>query len=145
MDNLIKLTVRIFVFLKKSLQMKQALLFFLFTASLNFMACNNPTQPKVVTVDPVETSKIQAVVLGEKAFAKLTIEGMTCAIGCAASIEKNLKKTSGVASATVDFESKTARVVYDAQLLTLESLSAVVKTTGETYSVSEIVRLDTFN
>ena len=70
---------------------------------------------------------------------------MTCAIGCAATIEKNLQKTSGVASATVDFESKTARVVYDAQLLSLESLSAVVKTTGETYSVSEIERLNSFN
>ena len=145
MSNFNKFTVRKFVFLKKSFQMKQALLFFLFVTSLSFMACKNPTTPKIVTVDTPQESKIQPVVLGEKAFAKFIIEGMTCAIGCAATIEKNLQKTSGVASATVDFKSKTARVVYDAQLLSLESLSAVVKTTGETYSVSEIERLNSFN
>ena len=67
---------------------------------------------------------------------------MTCAIGCAATIEKNLKKTQGIASAEVDFESKTAWVIYDAKQLNLENITTVVKTTGEAYSVTEIERLE---
>ncbi|MDG1885099.1 MAG: heavy metal-associated domain-containing protein [Flavobacteriaceae bacterium] len=69
---------------------------------------------------------------------------MTCAIGCAATIEKNLKKTQGIASAEVDFESKTAWVIYDAKQLNLENITTVVKTTGEAYSVTEIERLESF-
>ena len=36
----------------------------------------------------------------------LKIEGMTCAHGCAATIEKNLNNTEGVAKAKVDFDAK---------------------------------------
>jgi hypothetical protein len=47
-------------------------------------------------------------------------------------------------SGEVDFESKTAWVIYDAKQLNLENITTVVKTTGEAYSVTEIERLESF-
>ena len=38
---------------------------------------------------------------------------MTCAIGCAKSIEKKIAKMEGVKSATVDFDRKLAMVEYN--------------------------------
>ena len=109
------------------------------------MACNNSTSPKVVTVETTQNVNADPLPMAEEAFGKLTIKGMTCAIGCAATIEKNLQKTTGVASVTVDFETKTAWIVYDAKHLNLEALSVVVKATGKAYSVTEIERLNSIN
>ena len=134
------------VFLKnKAIQMKNTLAFILLSTSLSIMACNNSTSPKVVTVETTQNVNADPLPMAEEAFGKLTIKGMTCAIGCAATIEKNLQKTTGVASATVDFETKTAWIVYDAKHLNLEALSVVVKATGKAYSVTEIERLNSIN
>ena len=70
----------------------------------------------------------------------LAIEGMTCAMGCAKTIEKKLADMDGVQSATVDFEAKTATVNFDLDKLKSEDL---VKTTeacadGKTYKVSDV-------
>ena len=67
---------------------------------------------------------------------------MTCAIGCAATIEKRLQKTSGIVSAKVDFETNTGWVTYDATMLNLDKISSVVKSTGASYSVSKIISLE---
>ena len=45
--------------------------------------------------------------------AMLTIDGMTCEIGCAARIEDKLSKMEGIESATIDFETKVATVSYN--------------------------------
>lgn len=131
------------VFLKnKAIQMKNTLAFILLSTSLSIMACNNSTSPKVVTVETTQNMKADPLPMAEEAFGKLIIEGMTCAIGCAATIEKNLQKTTGVTFANVDFETKTAWVVYDAKHLNMEAISMVVKATGESYSVTKMERLN---
>jgi Cu+-exporting ATPase len=131
------------VFLKnKAIQMKNTLAFILLSTSLSIIACNNPTSPKVVTVETTQNMKADPLPMAEEAFGKLIIEGMTCAIGCAATIEKNLQKTTGVTFANVDFETKTAWVVYDAKHLNMEAISMVVKATGESYSVTKMERLN---
>ena len=131
------------VFLKnKTFQVKNTLAFILLLTSLSIMACNNPTSPKVVTVETTQNMNADPLPMAEEAFGKLTIEGMTCAIGCAATIEKNLQKTTGVTSANVDFETKTAWVVYDAKHLNMEAISTVVKATSESYSVTKMERLN---
>ena len=67
----------------------------------------------------------------------LKIEGMTCAHGCAATIEKNLNNTEGVAKAKVDFDAKTATISFDAHKLSKESLISVIEGSngGDTYTV----------
>lgn len=67
----------------------------------------------------------------------LKIEGMTCAHGCAATIEKNLNNTEGVAKAKVDFDTKTATISFDAHKLSKESLISVIEGSngGDAYTV----------
>ena len=77
-----------------------------------------------------QTEEIEAVVM------EMTIEGMVCAMGCAAVIEKKLNKTAGVTKATVDFLSKKALVEFDRKALNSSKIVEVVKSVGEAYSVS---------
>jgi Cu+-exporting ATPase len=125
--------------------MKNTLLIILLFTGFTFTACKNSTTPDLITVESNQKSKIEIFPILEKAFVKVTIEGMTCAIGCAAKIEQNLQKTSGVTSVTVNFESKTAWIVYDSHHLNINSIAKVVNQSGEAYDVSEIVGLESFN
>ena len=49
--------------------------------------------------------------------AQITIEGMSCQVGCATYIGEELEKMDGVVSADVDFETKLASVAYDNSLI----------------------------
>ena len=73
--------------------------------------------------------------------ATFNIEGMTCAIGCAKTIEKELSETDGVQNATVDFDKKEATVSFDSSIQNPESITKIVEATadGETYKVSNMV------
>ncbi|WP_309642669.1 heavy metal-associated domain-containing protein [Flavobacterium sp.] len=73
--------------------------------------------------------------------ASFTITGMTCAIGCAKTIEKELSETDGVQKAAVDFDKKQATVSYDSSIQTPESLTKLVEATadGKTYKVSNMI------
>ena len=73
--------------------------------------------------------------------ATFSIEGMTCAVGCAKTIEKELSETNGVQTATVDFDKKVATVSFDSSIQNPESITKIVEATadGETYKVSNMV------
>ncbi|RZJ35734.1 MAG: heavy-metal-associated domain-containing protein [Flavobacterium sp.] len=72
--------------------------------------------------------------------ASFSIEGMTCAVGCAKTIEKKLSEMDGVQKATVDFDKKTATVEFDAAKQSPEKLVDAVESTadGKTYKVSNM-------
>lgn len=74
------------------------------------------------------------------AKATLTVEGMTCAIGCAKTIEEDLSKMEGVQKAVVDFDTKIATIDYDAAVLTPDNLVKTVTSAadGKTYTVSSV-------
>ena len=122
--------------------MKNYFFFFIILSVVFFGGCQNKLTPKVIEVPISQESPKKIEALGEKAYAKLSIEGMTCAIGCAVTIEKKLQRTSGIVSAKVDFESNTGWVTYDATMLNLDGISSVVKSTGTSYSVSKIISLE---
>lgn len=69
--------------------------------------------------------------------ASFTIEGMTCAVGCAATIQEELTALDGVQTAKVDFDKKLATVTFDKTVQNPESLTKVVQETGDgkTYKV----------
>ncbi len=75
--------------------------------------------------------------------ASLGIEGMTCEVGCAKTIEGKLAELNGVKDAVVDFEAKVATVSFDANVQDLASLTQTIEATGggDLYKVtqSEIV------
>lgn len=73
----------------------------------------------------------------EPKIATFKISGMTCAFGCAKTIENTLSKTIGVTKAVVNFDTKTANVNYDASKINTESIIKTVQKTGDgnTYKV----------
>lgn len=72
--------------------------------------------------------------------ASFSVEGMTCAVGCAKTIQEDLTELDGVQKATVDFDTKLATVTFDKTVQTPEKLTTVVEAAadGKTYKVSNI-------
>ena len=113
--------------------------------SLFFMNCKNEAKPEV------KTFEIEAETIKELdphaiyAKAEFTIDGMTCAIGCAASIQKKIAKMEGVKSVTVNFDRKLAMVEYNEAKVTPTSLEATVTKVADIYKVSDMKTVDTFS
>lgn len=85
-----------------------------------------------------QEAKKEVVIADEnKQTASFEIEGMTCAIGCAKTIEEELSGLDGVQKATVDFDSKKATVIFDKTVQNQDKFTKVVETTGDgkTYKV----------
>lgn len=108
------------------------------------MACKNDAKPEVKTVETETTEVKELNPDATYAKAEFTVEGMTCAIGCAATIEKKIAKMEGVKSAKVDFDKKLAMVEYDVEKVNPDLLVETVKKTGETYSVTNMKNVDEF-
>lgn len=72
--------------------------------------------------------------------ASFSVEGMTCAVGCAKTIQEDLTALDGVQKATVDFDTKLATVTFDKTVQTPEKLTTVVEAAadGKTYKVSNM-------
>jgi copper chaperone CopZ len=72
--------------------------------------------------------------------ASFSVEGMTCAVGCAKTIQEDLTALDGVQKATVDFDTKLATVTFDKTVQTPEKLTTVVEAAadGKTYKVSKM-------
>jgi Cu+-exporting ATPase len=70
----------------------------------------------------------------------LNIEGMTCEIGCARTIQSKLSKTEGIKFAEVNFEKKKGIVEYDANKVSEKEIVAIVEKIagGDLYKVSDI-------
>lgn len=68
------------------------------------------------------------------------IEGMTCQIGCAKTIESKLSKMEGVSSVAISFQNKLGQIVYDANKISKEDITKKITAIagGETYSVSSV-------
>ncbi|MBT3444036.1 MAG: heavy-metal-associated domain-containing protein [Flavobacteriaceae bacterium] len=107
---------------------------------LSFTACKNNTTPKTVTVSTAV--KTVEVTFKEAQPMSMDIEGMVCTMGCAAVIEKNLNQTAGIKEAKVDFETKKATLIYDADVLNPNEVTQVVLNTGEAYTVKSFELLD---
>ncbi|SHM80739.1 heavy-metal-associated domain-containing protein [Flavobacterium chilense] len=110
-------------------------------ASLVLVSCKKEEDKSLALIKAQaekEAPKEHKVIAAENAqTASFTIEGMTCAMGCAKTIEKELSNLDGVEKATVDFDKKTATVVFDKTVQNQENLTKVVQATGDgkTYKV----------
>lgn len=110
--------------------------------SLLFVGCkdkSNETDAKdIVTTDAPQIKKEIAV--ANLQTASFSIQGMSCAVGCAKTIQEDLTKQEGVQKATVNFDTKTATVTFDKTVQTPEKLTIVVEAAadGKTYKVSNM-------
>ena len=116
-------------------------------------SCKNETTPEVKTVEvETETSTEASMEMAKAELdpnanyskAEFTIEGMTCAVGCAKTIEKKLAKMEGVKSAKVDYDKKLAMVEYDNAKVTTTTLEETVKKVGDSYTVKEMKTVESF-
>ncbi len=71
--------------------------------------------------------------------ATFNVEGMTCAIGCANLIQSKLAGLPGVEQAVVDFDTKTATVIYQEGKQTPEDFTTTVeKIANGIYQVNDM-------
>ncbi|WP_158846957.1 heavy-metal-associated domain-containing protein [Algibacter sp. L4_22] len=110
-------------------------------------SCKNDAKAEVKTVEHTNTNEAVAKLDPNATYAKaeFTIEGMTCAIGCAATIEKRIAKMEGVKSSKVDFDKKLAMVEYDEAKVSPESLTKTVTSVADLYSVKDMKKVDAFS
>ncbi|MCC9063035.1 heavy-metal-associated domain-containing protein [Flavobacterium piscisymbiosum] len=108
-------------------------------ASLVLVSCKKEEDKNLANIKPVNTAvkEHKAIAAENVQTASFEIEGMTCAMGCAKTIEKELSNLDGVEKATVDFDKKTATVVFDKTVQNQNSFTKVVEATGDgkTYKV----------
>ncbi len=111
--------------------------------SILFVGCKNseskPTENKDENLKQVQIKKKKTVVTKPET-ATFHIEGMTCAMGCAKTIEEKLSEMDGVQDAKVDFETKTATVNFDLDKLNSDDLVKAAESCadGKTYKVSDV-------
>ena len=108
--------------------------------AMTFTGCRNNQFSTKSLVNYSDTDVEEAYKSPKK--IKMNIEGMVCAVGCAAIIEKNLNKTNWIKFAKVDFESKKAVLTYDANRLTTNDITQVVLNTGSDYLVTDLELID---
>lgn len=116
----------------------KSLLTLAFASGLLFSCKDTASKPNAENHAAGTKKEVVAAVKPETASFK--IDGMTCAMGCAKTIETKLTNLEGVQKATVDFDKKQATVEFDAAVLNAEKLTKAVETTGdgETYKVSDM-------
>ena len=111
-------------------------------ASVLLVSCKEkPAKPIAAPAKVTAAPKVKKeIVVANLQTASFTIEGMTCAMGCAKTIEQELSGLDGVQKATVDFDKKLGTVTYDKTMQTPENLTKVVQATGDgaTYTVSKM-------
>ncbi|MGV9003016.1 heavy-metal-associated domain-containing protein [Flavobacterium sp.] len=110
-------------------------------STLLFIGCKETNSKAEESKTITSTTEIKKNIIAAKPeTASFTIDGMSCAIGCAKTIEKKLAATQGVQEAKVDFDKKQATVNFDADVISPEKLQEIVEKAadGKTYTVSAI-------
>jgi len=100
---------------------------------------SDKSEPKVV----VDTIKSEELAVNLKKVS-LDIEGMTCEIGCARTIQAKLSKTEGVKLAKVNFEAKKGIVEFDANKISERKIISIVQgiAGGDLYKVTDTKHIE---
>ncbi len=117
-------------------------MFPLILVTLLVFGCKKQLNQNDNTVDKATIAKASFATT-EK--AELVVSGMTCAVGCAGTIQKNLAKVEGVQSAEVDFERQLAMVEYNPSKVILQDLENTIHKTSDAYKVIHAKNVDTFS
>lgn len=113
---------------------------FLLLVLLTGVSCNQSSKEQnSKTAEVSELSKVPEI----KKVA-LNIEGMTCEIGCARTIQSKLSKKKGVTFAEVNFDKKEGIVEYDASKISKKQLVETVEKIagGDTYKVTAVNEME---
>lgn len=115
---------------------------------ISALSCKNNSEPEVKTVEVASLNKETKAKLNPNAtYAKVefNIKGMTCAMGCAKTIEKKMAKMEGVKMAKVDFDKELAMVEFDEAKVNPNLLKEAVSKVSDIYKVEEIKTVNEFS
>lgn len=114
-----------------TLIMRNLTLLVLFVLSL--ISCDQKKKETKQNETPLENNTIAAVY----ETYEMDIEGMTCEIGCARTIESKLSKMKGVSYSKVDFESKKGVFTIDTNIVNEQKVREKIAgiAGGDLYSV----------
>lgn len=84
-------------------------------------------------VSPISAQSAAGLVAAVQS-ATFSIENMTCAI-CPVTVKKAIEKVNGVQSVEIDFAAKTATVVFDPSVTSIEAIAAASTNAGYPASV----------
>ncbi len=99
--------------------------------TFSVFSCKQSSEKKEVKTETVAAANLQTL--------NLDIEGMTCEIGCAKTIESKISKIEGVTASKVNFEKKKGIFTYDGSKTSEEKIIATVNNLidGKTYHASK--------
>ncbi len=116
---------------------------------LSVVACKSDKEPeiKIIESTPTINTNTTKKLDTNATYAKVefSIDGMTCAMGCAKTIEKKMAKMEGVKSAKVDFDKRLAMVEYDEAKVTPTSLEETVSKVADIYKVKDMHKVVDFD
>lgn len=99
---------------------------------------DSKTESNYNSENQIENTNVNSGILANTT-ATFGIEGMTCAHGCAATIEKKLAELSGVKSAVVDFDTKIATINYNSNDVDDAEMVNLVETmSNNQYKVADL-------
>lgn len=109
-------------------------------AALVFASCKDTAKDgNIETNDQTVTDSSQIKETAATETTSFKIDGMTCPMGCAKTIETKLGGMEGVKNAKVDFDSKMATISFDPAKQTPESfVKTVEKIADGAYKVSDV-------
>jgi mercuric ion binding protein len=108
--------------------------------SLSIVSCKENIEKEQSNTETKAPKIKKEIKVANVQTASFSVTGMTCAVGCAKTIEEELGSLDGVQEATVDFDKKQAIVIFDKTIQSPEKLTKVVEATGDgkTYKVTNM-------
>ena len=118
------------------------LLIALLVVVMVFTSCKNKVENQ--NINDNNSVKSEQLAVADVKKVSLNIEGMTCEIGCARTIQSKLSKTEGVKFAKVNFEEKKGIVEFDANKVSEKEIVSVVEQIagGDLYKVTDVERAE---
>src|SRR5210317_1699366 len=110
---------------------------------LLIVGCTTTAKPEKKSVAHNEENAVESS--ADLAHISFPIKGMTCAVGCAARIEKKIAAADGVTASKVDFESETAHVSFDPSATSFENIRTTIEALGADYKVGEATTSAPYN
>ncbi|MET2986050.1 heavy-metal-associated domain-containing protein [Aureibaculum conchae] len=91
-----------------------------------------------------KTSQNNKEIIANFEKVSLKIDGMTCEIGCARTIQSKLSKADGVKSAKISFEEKSGMVEYDSNKISENQIVKIVEQIagGDLYKVNQLKKAE---
>lgn len=108
--------------------------------ALTFICTSCKETKKEIEKDEVKTEEVAE----NFKSIEVEIEGMTCEIGCARTIQSKLSKVDGITFSKVDFESKKGQFTYDANKVSKNDIVSKIDgiAGGDLYSATKTTELE---